>query len=310
MEEEQRAGGHGCQGVKRFWIVFGLLTAGFSLPLWTLAEYAAAHSLHSHIFLVPLVSAYLIYSHRKQIKVSAESSPMASCGVILLGIAAGVYAYTGEGGGWSAGDVIALSTLSYLLLAVGTALWFLGWETLRQILFPVFFLIFLIPLPQFAVEQLERLLMLASAEASYGLFRLTGTPAYKSGQVIELPGIVLEVARECSGIRSTWVLFITSLLASYLFLKSSLRRALLVALVIPLGVFRNALRIVVIGELCVRMGPEMIDSWIHRRGGPVFFGISLIPLFLVLGLLWRGERKGAAKKEGDEAGQAEILKKA
>jgi len=52
--------------------------------------------------------------------------------------------------------------------------------------------------------------------------------------------------------------------------------------VIPLALLRNGFRIFVIAELCVRMGPQMIDSPIHRRGGPVFFVLSLVPLFLLL----------------------------
>jgi exosortase/archaeosortase family protein len=52
--------------------------------------------------------------------------------------------------------------------------------------------------------------------------------------------------------------------------------------VIPLGLLRNGFRVWVIGELCVRIGPQMIDSPIHHRGGPVFFVLSLVPLFLLL----------------------------
>ena len=89
------------------------------------------------------------------------------------------------------------------------------------------------------------------------------------------------MARECSGIRSTVVLFITSLLASHLFLKSPWRRFVLVAFVIPLAIVRNGFRILVIGLLCVHIGPHMIDSFIHHRGGPIFFVLSLIPLFVV-----------------------------
>ena len=109
----------------------------------------------------------------------------------------------------------------------------------------------------------------------------------RDGTVFQLPGIVIRVAQECSGIRSSWVLFVTSILASHLFLKSPWRRALLVAFVIPLGILRNGFRIVVIGLLCVHVGPEMIHSIIHRRGGPFFFALSLIPLFLVLWWLRR-----------------------
>jgi exosortase/archaeosortase family protein len=87
-------------------------------------------------------------------------------------------------------------------------------------------------------------------------------------------------------------LFITSLLASHLFLRSPWRRIVLVAFVIPLGNLRNGFRILVIGLLCVHVGPHMIDSIIHRQGGPLFFALSLVPLFLLLWWLERQERKG------------------
>ena len=54
----------------------------------------------------------------------------------------------------------------------------------------------------------------------------------------------------------------------------------LVAFVIPLAILRNGFRILVIGLLCVNVGPQMIHSLIHRRGGPLFFMLSLIPFFL------------------------------
>ena len=102
------------------------------------------------------------------------------------------------------------------------------------------------------------------------------------------PELSIEVAQECSGIRSSWVLFITSVLASYLFLKSPWRRAVLIAFVVPLAILRNGFRILVIGLLCVHAGPQMINSMIHKQGGPLFFALSLIPLFLLLWWLRSG----------------------
>jgi exosortase/archaeosortase family protein len=87
------------------------------------------------------------------------------------------------------------------------------------------------------------------------------------------------------------VLFITSLVASHLFLKSPWRRIILVAFVIPLGIVRNAFRILVIGLLCVHIGPHMIDSMIHHQGGPVFFVLSLVPLTLFMAWLRRPEQR-------------------
>ena len=149
----------------------------------------------------------------------------------------------------------------------------------------------MVPLPDAAVHWLERASALASAEAAAMYFSIAGTTLVRNGTVFELPGIVLEVAKECSGIRSSWVLFITSLLASHLFLKSPWRRIVLVAFVIPLGILRNGFRVFVIGVLCVHIGPHMIDSFIHRQGGPFFFALSLVPLFV---LLWWLQARGAA----------------
>jgi exosortase C (VPDSG-CTERM-specific) len=158
--------------------------------------------------------------------------------------------------------------------------------------FPAAFLFFTVPLPDAAVSALETASKLASAEVADWLFQLTATPFLRQGTFFQLPGILIEVAQECSGIRSSVVLFITGLLASYLLLRSPWRRALLVGVVIPLGVLRNGLRILTISLLCVHVGPHMIHSVVHKRGGPAFFALSLIPLFL---LLWWLRKSEAAK---------------
>jgi exosortase/archaeosortase family protein len=87
------------------------------------------------------------------------------------------------------------------------------------------------------------------------------------------------------------VLLITSVVAGKLFLRSGWSRLLLVVLVAPISIVRNAFRITVIGELCVNVGPHMIDSFIHKRGGPIFFALSLIPMLVAIWLLARRERK-------------------
>jgi exosortase/archaeosortase family protein len=75
-----------------------------------------------------------------------------------------------------------------------------------------------------------------------------------------------------------------------LFLTSPWRRFILVAFVLPLAIVRNSFRILVVGLLCVHVGPHMIDSYIHRQGGPIFFALSLIPLFILLVWLRRQEQ--------------------
>ena len=123
---------------------------------------------------------------------------------------------------------------------------------------------------------------------------------YPYNDVFSLSTGAIQVGQECSGIRSSWVLFITSLVAANLFLKSSWRRALLVGFVIPLGIIRNGFRVFVIGMLCVHFGPQMIHSIIHRQGGPMFFALSLIPLFLLLWWLRRGEQRKQRPEDRDQ----------
>jgi exosortase len=153
------------------------------------------------------------------------------------------------------------------------------------------FLFLLIPIPDVLAEPIVRFLQERSADFALWLFRICTVPVFREGLVLQIPTLDLVVAEQCSGIRSSWVLFITSLLASHLFLRSPWRRLVLVAFVIPLGVLRNGFRILVIGLLCVHVGPHMIDSVIHHRGGPFFFTLSLVPLFLLSWWLRRQEQR-------------------
>lgn len=267
-----------------------ILTLLFIQPLTKLMLYAARSSLHSHIVLVPLVTGYLLYLRRKRLSGPLGSSISGTLIMALAGIAT-LAAGTGLRGDLSVNDELALATLSFVSLIVAGGFLFLGFTWMAAAAFPMTFLVFMVPLPDAVVNWLENGSALASAEAAALYFTATGTPLLRDGTVFQLPGIVLRVAQECSGIRSSWVLFITSLVVSHLFLRTRWRRVVLVAFVIPLGILRNGFRILVIGLLCVNVGPHMVDSVIHHRGGPLFFALSLIPLFLLLWGLRRQEQR-------------------
>ncbi len=266
------------------------MTLLFIQPLIRLILYAARSALHSHILLVPFVSAYLLYLQRGRYSADFRSSIGGTVIVGGIGIAA-LAAGIQWRGSLSLNDELALMALAFVTLVAAGGFLFLGAKWMSAAAFPMAFLVFMVPLPDAAVNWLENASMLASAEAAALYFSVSGTPVFRHGTVFELPGIVLRVAQECSGIRSSWVLFMTSLLAAHLFLRARWRRFVLVAFVIPLGILRNGFRILVIGLLCVHIGPHMINSSIHRQGGPLFFALSLIPLYLLLWWLRRQERR-------------------
>jgi exosortase len=116
-------------------------------------------------------------------------------------------------------------------------------------------------------------------------------PVFRDGYVFELAGARIQVAQECSGIRSSVALVLSGLLASNLLLHSHWHRAVLLALIIPIAIIRNGARIWLIAWLCVEHGPHMIHSVYHKQGGPVFFALSLLPLIAVLWVFVRRERR-------------------
>jgi exosortase C (VPDSG-CTERM-specific) len=266
------------------------MLAIFAQPLWQLMSYAARSELYSYILLIPFVSAYLLYLRRDQLpKKSVADLPF---GVVLLACSLGIFLFARL---HFAGPVLAnnsyfvLLALSFFCCLAAGGFFFLGRNWMQAAAFPLAYLIFIVPMPDAMADALETASKYASAEVANVLFHLSGTPFLRAGLFFQLPTIQIEVAQECSGIHSSWVLLLTSILASNLFLKTPWRRFVLVAFVIPLAILRNGFRILVIGLLCVNVGPQMIHSVIHRRGGPVFFVLSLIPLLLALWWLRRSE---------------------
>jgi exosortase C (VPDSG-CTERM-specific) len=272
-----------------------VLTLLFIQPLWRLAAHAANSDLHSHILLVPLVSAYLLYLRRGQ-ALAAQTGSKVAATVLSVAGAGALLAWFGLRGRLSVNDGLALAALAFISFVAAGGFFFRGSTWMRAATFPFSFLIFMVPLPDAWVDWLEKASMLASADAAAFYCNLAGTPHVRQGTVFELPNIVLQVAQECSGIRSSWVLFITSVVAANVFLRTGWSRFLLVAIVIPLGILRNGFRILVIGLLCVHVGPHMVHSPIHHRGGPIFFALSLIPLSILLWGLWWLERRIRSRK--------------
>lgn len=291
------------QRARRFCGFMAVLVLLFGLPLYQWVRYCMAEDLFSYAMLIPFVSGWLIWQQWKEL--AFELRPAAGVASILGLLAVGLVGASllvspaGEGGAVSR---LGLQLLGWIAAVNAVAVWQLGGGFMRQIIFPAAFLVSMVPLPPAWVHGIEVGLQHASAEVSAWFFAWTGASFLRQGLLFQLPNITLHVAPECSGIRSTLVLFITSLIAGHLFLRKPWQRALFSALVIPLGIARNAFRIVTIGWLCIEYGPEMIHSPIHHRGGPVFFGLSLVPLFVLLFLFRRWDRRKRAAREITAAG--------
>lgn len=165
---------------------------------------------------------------------------------------------------------------------------------MRPLAFPFGLLIFMVPFPDVLTGLIEGWLQHGSAVAAGWMFSLSGMVVFQQGLFFHLPSVTLQVAPECSGIHSTIVLLIVSLVAAHFFLRTPWKCVLLCVMVIPLALLRNGFRVFVLGELCEHISPAILDSPIHHHGGPLFFALSLIPLSALLYFLVKSERPNVA----------------
>ncbi len=273
-----------------------VLIAAFSEPLVHLVYFSLGNDLYSYIPLIPLVSGYLIWIQRGQLPPASAPAWRLAILPAVLGLGLSAVAWEAFHANWNLdpSESLALETLAFVAFVWAACGIFVGARTVRTLAFPLLFLAFTTPLPAPARAWFESFLQQASANVADGLFTGSFTTYWRNGLFFHLPDITLEVAPECSGIHSTIVLFITSFLAAYLFLRTGWRQAVLVAAVLPLALLRNGFRIFVIGQLCIHIGPEMINSYIHHHGGPIFFLLSLVPFFYLLRWLRRSEPSPAS----------------
>jgi exosortase len=150
----------------------------------------------------------------------------------------------------------------------------------------------MIPIPAGILDHVVTGLQTGSAEVAYRLFRLVGAPVFRESMFkFSLPGVTIEVAGECSGIRSGMSLLISSIVAGYLCLRSNWSRILLCLLTIPIVIFKNAVRIVTISLLGVYVDPDFLHGRLHQYGGLPFSILALVLLAPIVFSLIRIERR-------------------
>jgi exosortase len=257
-----------------------------------LAVFSVNHESSSHILLIPLISIYLLYTERSQIFRVTRTSPVAGGAVVLAAIT--LYVFVLSHLSLRAPEqFLPGATLAIVSLWLGGFLWCYGGAAWRRASFSLLFLLLMVPLPQAILERTIYLLQQGSTEIAYLLFKAVGVPVLRQGFILAVPSVTIEVAKECSGIRSSVALFITCLLAAHLFLRTKWRMLVFVLLAFPLAIIKNGIRITTLTLLSVYVDPGFLSGDLHRKGGFVFFILALAILFPVLLLLQRLERSPA-----------------
>jgi exosortase len=286
-------------GFRRRAVCFTVLCAVFCLffleSLKNLTVFALSHDYGSHILLVVPVSISIIFLRRDRVFSKFGSGFLPSTAIFLIAAALNVIAFSLRSHG--ANNCLSLKILAFLLFCTSAFTLCYGPHALRMAAFPFLFLLFLIPVPDFVVEKIISLLQIGSAQVALWLFNLSSVPVMREGLVFHIPTLDLEIAKECSGIRSSIVLLITTVLLSEFFLRSFAAKSVVVLCVFPMVIVKNAVRIVVISLLTVYLNRGFLHGWLHQSGGIVFYVLGLLMLMGILKCLKKWETRTTPASE-------------
>jgi exosortase len=272
-----------------FIVILGATLPLYAMPVVRVAMLALTQEHYSHLLIAPLITLTFFVRERHRIFARTETSPFIA--VLTAALGAGLYA---AGLHYrpviSENDRLAVLILSAVIIWIGAFVLCFGIGALKRGRFPAAMLLLMVPLPDAALRQLIVWLQFGTAEVTDIMFQLTGVAFMRSGLEFELPGLIIEIAEECSGIRSSVALVLTTLLAEHIFLRSAWSKLTLLGVVVPLLVVKNAVRIVTLSWLSIYVDPAFLTGQLHRNGGAVFFLAALILLGIVLVSLQRVER--------------------
>jgi exosortase len=259
-------------------------SVGFHKTLISLVSYSLHNASSSHIVLIPVIAAFLLYVERQNTFSNTGTSTGSGIGLALGGIILSWLANRGpfpQDGNWP----LSLETLSVILVWAGGFLLCYGFVAFRAAAFPLLFLLLMVPFPDVILDRITHALQEGSTEVAYLIFQAVGTPVSRQGFLLYVPHVTIEVAQECSSIRSSMALFITCLLAAHLYLRTGWKMLLFVLLSLPVSVIKNGIRIATLTLLSIYVDPDFLTGRLHREGGFVFFLVALLilcPVFLWL----------------------------
>lgn len=229
---------------------------------------------YGHGLFVPFITMTLIWMHRHHLSHTPVTRQW--WGLILLVLAALLF---------TIGTLSALflfQLLSWWVSLVALTIAFLGIDRFRVILFPMMFLLTMIPLPQFLSQGMANQLQLIASSLGVGCLQVMGITAFQEGNVIDLGPIQLQVIEACSGLRYLIPLITLALLFAYLFSRAWWKRAVIVLSSIPIAILLNGVRIGLVGLLVEVSGPAAADGLSHFVEGWMLFVASVGLLTLIV----------------------------
>jgi len=227
---------------------------------------------YGHGFLIPVISGFALW-HRRTRWVNSEVKPNNFGFLVMVG---GVVLLLGG----SLGAELFTSRFSLLVLLAGMVLFLAGWNRLRSVLFPLGFLVLMIPVPVIIYNQITFPLQLVASRFATSWLELLHVPVLREGNILILPNYSLEVVEACSGVRSLMTLITLAIAYGYFVESRRWVRYALPVLMVPTAIVSNAIRVMGTGVLTYHFGPEAAEGFFHEFSGWIIFLAALILMFV------------------------------
>ncbi len=249
-----------------------MLALGYPTLVWLVRTWLS-NPYYTHGFLVPPIAALLAWRQWRHLASEPRRGGM-WCGIpiVLASLAIVVWATR-----WQNHFVVALGLVALL---IGILLYLEGWARLRHWLFPLLFLVFMVPLP--FIDLASPWLEAFTARSATALAGLVGISAIQQGGEISLPNTTIVVGAPCSGLRSLVTMVTVAAGWIYVVEGGLAAKVVMLVAVLPLVALSNVLRITILLAVAVLFGEEMALTYYHDWSSPILFLMSL-GLLLALG---------------------------
>ena len=232
---------------------------------------------YSYGFLIPLIAGYLVWDRRAVFKSMPISWNWIGGSLFFLFLLISTYGILGSS------PSAVRPAIPFLLLSI--VLFCFGKYVFKALLLPLFFLIFMVPLPTAVQTNVGVPLKLLSTKLGSGLLNIFGVSAFVQGNVIDLGNIQLQVVDACSGLRYIFPLLALGVLAACLSEKKPWKRVVIIAFTVPVAVITNGVRIGATGILAQKYGSSVAEGFFHGFSGWLIFMFAFVLIILLMFLL-------------------------
>lgn len=253
-------------------VALGLIALGLIalwLPtFWDLCFGIWSAEAQGHELIILAVSGWLLYRQRPALQALPDASGRA--GGVLLALGLLLYAFG------RSQQFLRIEMLSLSLVLLAVLVLFKGWAVLRLVWFPLFFLLFALPLPYSLVQAVTAPLKLGVSIVATKLLLWLGFPMGRTGVVMTIGQYQLLVSEACAGLQTMFTLEAMGLLyASLMNYRSWVRNASLALLVIPVAFSANVVRVMILVLVTYYFGDAAGRGFIHGFAGMVLFAVGL-----------------------------------